>query len=194
MNSSDDATLQKVTLTFTKICECDRPACMDCRSWVTESDVPFHMEGPLIPAIINTVGVDTVRLIHQRYTLITVIAGSFDPLVVLQSIKENITGLGLVDRSTGLFRGCKTQLQEKMEEHAHGQPEPGLMTPQVAEMLGRCADALTFAAETMEDQTAQVIELEDDTIVYDGRRFLQIHPQPPGRSWLRRVLLRWILK
>ena len=194
MNSSDDATLQKVTLTFAKICDCDRSTCMDCRLWVTESDVPFHMEGPLIPAIISTVGVDTVQLIHQRYTLITVIAGSFDPFVVLQSIKENIAGLGLVDRSTGLFRGRKTQIKEKLDEQAPGQPEPGLTTPQVAEMLGRCADALTFAAEAIGDPTAQVIELEDDTIIYDGRRFLQIHPQPTGWSWLRRALLRWLLK
>lgn len=162
---------------------------MDCRSYVTESDIPFHLQGPLIPTIVETIGVDTIRLLHHKYTMVTMFAGAFDELVVMQSIKENVAGLGPLNCMTGLWESPPTL------QSSPGMPETQEIPdsdPQTAALLGRCAEALETAAKVMQDSQKNVMELDDSTLVYDGRRFAQIHPRPVSRSRLRAFLLSWL--
>ncbi|MFA6132430.1 MAG: hypothetical protein WC869_00285 [Phycisphaerae bacterium] len=192
MNLKNDAYLKTATLTFTKVCSCSVAGCVDCRSWITESDIPFHMQGPVMLAIANTVGVDMLRLLNQRYTIVTVIASAFEAPVVIQSIKENVTAAGPVNCFTGLkeVHNAGPPPGPGQQALASSEPRPNLVQDaQMADRLGRCADALTKAAEAMEKDRLPVLQLGPSTIIYDRRRFLQIFPKPEKRSWLRQFLI-----
>jgi len=193
MSSKNDAILKLATLSFTKVCSCGVAGCIDCRSWITESDVPFNMHGPIMLAIANTTGVDMLRLLNQRYTVVTVIASAFEAPVVLQSIRENVASAGPVNCFTGLREPQTPQAPPAQAPPAaaesHSSP---VQDAQMADRLGRCADALSKAAEALEKDHSPVIPLGKHTIVYDRRRFLQIFPVPETRSWWRHTLLGWL--
>lgn len=182
MTSKNDAYLKTAKLTFTRVCTCGMAGCIDCRSWITESDIPFHLHGPIMSAMANTIGVDMLRLVNQRYTIVTVIASAFEASVVLQSIRENVASAGLVNCFTGL----------RADHQFTQQPEKPTMPADlsVAEGLNRCVDALTKAAAAME--APQVVQIGPHTIVHGARRYLQIYPIPAKRSWWRQQLLCWL--
>lgn len=185
MNTKNDAYLKPATLTFTKVCSCGMATCIDCRSWITESDIPLDMRGPILPAMAGTVGVDALRLLNQRYTIVTVIAKAFEAPVVLQSLKENVAAVGPVN----CFTGLRDETARPGDRLAPGPPTHNPDNP-VAARLGQCVEALTKAAEALEKP--QVLQIGRHTIVYDGRRYLQLYPIPAKRSWWRHMLLCWL--
>jgi hypothetical protein len=188
--SENDAFMKPATLTFTRVCSCSVAGCIDCRSWITEADVPFHMQGPIMPAMANTVGVDMLRLLNQRYTIVTVIASAFEAPVVIQSIKENVAAAGLVNCFTGLRP--EQPAQPLTQQAPTGQHPNPLQDSQVAARLGQCVEALTKAAQAMDKAHETVLPISKTTIVYDRRRYLQIYPIPDTRSWWRQTLLCWL--
>lgn len=187
MTTKNDAYLKAATLTFTRVCACGMATCVDCRSWITESDIPLDVRGPILPAMAGTVGVDALRLLNQRYTIVTVIAKAFEAPVVLQSLRENVGAVGPVNCFTGL------RDQPKVEDGplvVPQRPAPDPRDQLIASQLGQCVDALINAAKALE--APQVLQLSQHTIVYDNKRYLQIYPIPAKRSWWRQMLLCWL--
>lgn len=189
MNSSD-AFRKTVTLTFTRACSCGNPGCIDCRAWLTEADVPLHPHGVVLPAIAGTVGVDSVRLVNHKYSIVTVIAKAFDADFVIESIKENVAALGPVNYYTGLPDPGSQRAAGPIPVRAAEPEQEGEAVPADAlfDQLDQVVEALNGTAEAL--RQPRVLELSGNSIVYKTSRYTQVYPAPPGRSRLRSLLLR----
>src|SRR5208283_38608 len=185
------ATNKLAKLTFTQLCDCKRKGCVDCRSWVTEADVPLDPQGPVLFVMAHTIGVDGIRFYSQKYTVVVLIGSAFDHGVVQQSIRENVASLGPIDCFTGMSVKPTVRWPMVIESEVPENPALHLQADEkMATQMEICAVALGKAAKALEVQPEPILKLGNHSIVFERKRYLQLWPPPSDRSWIRAVLLR----
>lgn len=165
-----------IALTFRKYCSCGTEGCVDCRTWVVESNVPLDPAKSILPVIADTTGVDSIKLIHHKYSIFVVFGSSYDAEVVKQSIRENLEEMGPFDPKTG-----DASRQRNMEE-----------PPQ--EDVRQLSQAVATLAHLAASKGPSVTVVAADVIVFDRRRFIQVYPRPETRSWIVHKIVCWLLR
>lgn len=178
MTCSDAPVLTKPSVKSEPACSCGDPNCEQKRVWKLSLNVPvMDSASPVVGALTATVGLDGIQVIG-KYTILTKVAEAFDELVVMQSVKENISGLPAIDVVSGHDPAAKPEPRKAVAPKTEAESQEYVLKtilPQVLEQIG----------DYLYEPT------DEEGYITDGEYlYMRTWPLPEGMSWWRRLLMK----